>query len=40
MKNVALEQGRLAVEKSPDDLRLQDNVRYYQTGDNDNSEAA
>jgi glycosyltransferase involved in cell wall biosynthesis len=40
MKNVALEQGKLAVEKSPHDLRLQENVRYYQAGDNDNSEAA
>jgi glycosyltransferase involved in cell wall biosynthesis len=40
MKNVALEQGTLAVEKSPHDLRLQENVRYYQAGNNDNSEAA
>ena len=40
MKNVAVEQGKLAVEKSPHDLRLQENVRYYQAGDNDNSEAA
>jgi len=30
----------LALEKSPHDLRLQENVRYYQAGDNDNSKVA
>ena len=42
LKNVALEQGRLALEKAPDDLRLRNNLLLYQSGDasNDNSEAA
>ena len=40
LKDVAVQQGILALEKSPHDLRLQNNVRYYQKGDNDNSEAA
>ena len=42
MKNVAIEQGRLAAEMAPDDLRIQNNLLMYQAGDvsNDNTEAA
>lgn len=35
MKKIAKEQGLLAIEKNPDDLRLKDNLVYYQSGDNE-----
>ena len=42
MSKIAIEQGKIALEMSPDDLRLQNNLLMYQAGDigNDNSEAA
>ena len=42
MSKIAIEQGKIALEMSPDDLRLRNNLLFYQSGDigNDNSEAA
>lgn len=42
MKDIAIEQGRIAFEMQPDDLRLKNNLLLYQSGDvgNDNTEAA
>ena len=42
MHKIAIEQGKIAAEMAPDDLRIQNNLLMYQAGDvgNDNSEAA
>lgn len=39
LKEVALEQGKLALQMAPEDLRLQANLVYYETGGNGNADA-
>lgn len=41
MKEIAIQQGKLAIEKSPNELRLRDNLMYYEgQGANENAETA
>jgi hypothetical protein len=39
LKDIAIEHGKLALQMAPEDLRLQANLVYYETGGNGNVDA-